>query len=83
MLQAKIEYTLPEAAVALNRSTEYVRQRLPKNEERRGRGTCISHAELLSMALPGLVTLDPPIMREGVSYYTKAEVTAIIEEALA
>ena len=83
MLLAKSEYTLPEAAVALERSTEYVRQRLPKNEERRGRGTTITHQELLTMALPGMATQEPPILRDGVSYYTKGEIYEILGEALA
>ena len=82
MLIAKNEYTLPEAAVALNRSTEYVRQRLPKNEERRGRGTTITHQELLDMALPGMTTQTPPVMRDGISYYTKDEVINILSEEL-
>lgn len=82
MLLAKSEYTLPEAAVALERSTEYVRQRLPKNEERRGRGTTISHQELLTMALPGMATTEPPVMRDGVSYYTKDELINLISVEL-
>jgi hypothetical protein len=81
-LMAKTEYTLPEAAVALGRSTEYVRQRLPKNEERRGRGTTITHQELLMMALPGMSTTEPPVMRDGVSYYTKDELINLIRVEL-
>lgn len=83
MLMVKESYSLPEVAVALGRSTEYVRQRLPKHAERRGRGTTVTHQELLTMALPGLAAMEPPVMRDNVSYYTKDEVMSMLGGVLA
>jgi hypothetical protein len=82
MITPKADYSIPEAAVALSRSTEYVRQRLTKQDERRGRHTRISHAELMEMALPGMTGHEPPVMRDGVNYYTKEEIMQLLDEAM-
>lgn len=81
MIAPKADYSIPEAAVALGRSTEFVRQRLAKQPDRRERNTRLTHAVLMQIALPGLSVANPT-MRDGVNYYTKAEVLAMLEDTL-
>jgi hypothetical protein len=82
MITPKADYSIPEAAVALSRSTEYVRHRLPKQDDRRSRHTRLTHAQLMEMALPGMTGHESPVMRDGVNYYTKDEIMHIMDEAM-
>ena len=64
-------YTLVEAAYALGRSTEYVRQRLPE-----GRSGNVEYDELIKIALPNM-EMDPFV--SGGQTFSKQQLTEFVQ----
>lgn len=81
----KEEYTIIEAAIALGKSSEYVRATLAQKDPELNKNKRVvrkvTHEELVNMALPGMTYgAEPPRLVDGVNYYTKEELLTYIGE---